>query len=252
MQEISYKCNKIFKASEKLIITSEGKVLQVYSYENSTLISKDKAVVIDNIYGIRAVSNDEIAIYYYKEGKIYGWNAFLLFFDIYYYQDNKTLKLGDGEKGGCIEIFDKNTLLLDRNQKIILIDTRNKIVKNEFKIDLYIDSIIKLNEQMLLVRNNRRIIQYEIHCFDLREICQKYIDVNFFWKYPENKLIISNDKEIIIYKSEKIQYGYLCDGCYEKPIIGKRFRCNECKNFDYCERCYEKKKESHGHTFTEY
>ena len=30
---------------------------------------------------------------------------------------------------------------------------------------------------MLLVRNNKRIIQYEIVCFDLREINQKDIDV---------------------------------------------------------------------------
>ena len=32
--------------------------------------------------------------------------------------------------------------------------------------------------------------------------------------------------------------GVTCDGCQAKPLMGPRFRCKACDNFDYCERCF--------------
>ena len=40
-----------------------------------------------------------------------------------------------------------------------------------------------------------------------------------------------------------------CDGCNMKPIVGKRYKCGVCPNFDFCEKCYEKEKENHKHDF---
>ena len=52
--------------------------------------------------------------HYYKDGKIFGWNAFLQFYDISIDEQIKTLKLGDGEYGGDIKLANKKTLLLSR------------------------------------------------------------------------------------------------------------------------------------------
>jgi hypothetical protein len=41
-----------------------------------------------------------------------------------------------------------------------------------------------------------------------------------------------------------------CDGCQKAPIIGKRFKCNDCDDFDYCSECYEKKDLEHNKTHT--
>lgn len=41
-----------------------------------------------------------------------------------------------------------------------------------------------------------------------------------------------------------------CDECKQFPIIGKRYRCNSCNDFDYCETCYFKNKMNHNHMFT--
>jgi hypothetical protein len=30
-----------------------------------------------------------------------------------------------------------------------------------------------------------------------------------------------------------------CDGCGVFPIVGTRYKCSVCKNFDYCSRCEE-------------
>jgi len=45
---------------------------------------------------------------------------------------------------------------------------------------------------------------------------------------------------------------FTCDGCKQYPIKGKRFKCNVCKDFDFCETCIKKKDELHDkiHTFT--
>jgi len=40
-----------------------------------------------------------------------------------------------------------------------------------------------------------------------------------------------------------------CDGCKMSPIIGNRYKCTICENFDYCESCEEKNSENHKHPF---
>ncbi len=40
-----------------------------------------------------------------------------------------------------------------------------------------------------------------------------------------------------------------CDGCHMNPLIGRRYKCETCPNFDFCEACYKKEKEKHGHQF---
>ena len=40
-----------------------------------------------------------------------------------------------------------------------------------------------------------------------------------------------------------------CDGCKMSPLVGKRYKCECCPNFDFCEECYKKKKAKHGHSF---
>ena len=34
-----------------------------------------------------------------------------------------------------------------------------------------------------------------------------------------------------------------------KPIVGNRFKCSICNEFDYCEKCEEKLADKHGHPF---
>ena len=52
-------------------------------------------------------------------------------------------------------------------------------------------------------------------------------------------------------KEEKKEVHVLvsCDGCHMHPLIGKRYKCEKCPNFDFCEACYEKEKQKHGHPF---
>lgn len=50
----------------------------------------------------------------------------------------------------------------------------------------------------------------------------------------------AKDGEVIHQKCE-------CDGCGVFPIVGTRYKCSVCKNFDYCSVCEETK--PHDHAF---
>ena len=59
----------------------------------------------------------------------------------------------------------------------------------------------------------------------------------------------SQDCKKDIKNGKEIHFGIICDGCGMKPLTGKRYKCKGCNDFDYCEKCYEKNKETHKHEF---
>jgi len=51
-------------------------------------------------------------------------------------------------------------------------------------------------------------------------------------------------------KSSSITHaGVTCDGCGMYPLVGNRFKCAVCHNFDFCNACEENNKETHPHPF---
>ncbi len=49
--------------------------------------------------------------------------------------------------------------------------------------------------------------------------------------------------------SNSIHSYVTCDGCGVKPIVGNRYKCTICNDFDYCELCEEKFSTNHPHPF---
>ena len=45
----------------------------------------------------------------------------------------------------------------------------------------------------------------------------------------------------------KIHYGVKCSSCQMYPITGIRYKCIQCNNFNFCEKCEEKYGQNHGH-----
>ena len=66
-----------------------------------------------------------------------------------------------------------------------------------------------------------------------------------------NKYPISPEHIVLPPSGEIIHCGVMCDGCGQTPITGIRYKCSECANFDYCEKCEEIFSEQHGHSFIE-
>ena len=66
-----------------------------------------------------------------------------------------------------------------------------------------------------------------------------------FGKEEEKKKEKKEEKK----EEKEIHRFARCDGCGMHPLIGKRYKCKICPNFDYCEKCLEKNKETHHHEF---
>jgi len=50
---------------------------------------------------------------------------------------------------------------------------------------------------------------------------------------------------------QEIHRHVACDGCSKTPIIGNRYKCNDCENYDLCGDCLLNKNKIHNekHTF---
>ena len=58
--------------------------------------------------------------------------------------------------------------------------------------------------------------------------------------------IKSDNKSLKSAKHKKIHPGVICDSC-NGPIVGVRYKCTICPDFDFCEKCEEKNNGEHGH-----
>ena len=85
-----------------------------------------------------------------------------------------------------------------------------------------------------------------------QEITNKLAET--FKEFPALNLSLNTEEDKKEKNKEKINekiihHHIICDGCGMKPLIGKRYKCKGCIDFDYCQKCYEKNKESHKHEF---
>ena len=90
-------------------------------------------------------------------------------------------------------------------------------------------------------------------CYEKNKESHKHefeiVKKSIYQKPPEFK---KEDKKPFGSLGEKVcHFGIQCDGCKCFPIIGKRYKCMVCPDFDYCEKCEEKNRIEHNHPFIE-
>lgn len=131
---------------------------------------------------------------------------YLKFYDIKDNKKIKTWKLGDHKSGENLLLLDKNNLIVEFNNKIVLIDPIKKTIRNEFK---HIDNndfrkMCLLNDKTFLVSSNSGLYQYELNKNKIIYKNKKEIeDANIIKKYPDEQLaIFVNFRQILIYGSK--------------------------------------------------
>ena len=212
----------IYKISNKKILIkyivdkySSQYNFEIYSYEKGKLIY-DKRFSIYEFLDLCIINEKEIIIYYYEYGKYYGFNAFLVFYDItndniLEYKEMKILKLGDYNDGDNICLINNNYVIVELDNKLLLVDIINFKINKSFKISYNINKIIRLNEKTFIIHevkssgNNKYyslLHHYEIENNNkIKLIKEKNFpsEIIFIGKYPGNKLIIAYGNEIKIY-----------------------------------------------------
>ena len=197
----------IYKILSNKILIQKYENFYVYSYEGGELIEninfEIKNIEFENVC---AINENEIAIYYSKKGKLYGENAFILFYDIKNNKEIQILKLGNYNNGRQMLLFDEYNLIVERNHKLVLIDPIKKTIKKEFKQerDGSFKKMIALNaKSFLVIDNDDYLYEYEIKNSTINLISSKVLEekLGCFDKYPDNGFIASEflDKHIFIY-----------------------------------------------------
>jgi len=110
-----------------------------------------------------------------------------------------------------------------QKQEIEKEEIKSKIVQNVTEI--ITQKIEKLKEELI-----KKTV----------EETTKAIDQSFYYSNSNKK------------PNNSVHERYTCDGCGVFPIVGARFKCNECHDFDFCEKCEEKLGDEHGHEMTKH
>ena len=141
--------HKIYKLFNDRIITYRNGIRQqfeIYSYKEGKLSRRyffdlcEDMNKLPRIADICGLNEGGSIIYYYTQGKLFGHNAYLQFINKFY-SDMKKLKLGDRDdldNENHMLLIDQNNLIVELNRKFLLIDTKNAIIKNEFKFKFLI------------------------------------------------------------------------------------------------------------------
>lgn len=53
----------------------------------------------------------------------------------------------------------------------------------------------------------------------------------------------------VVEQDLSVHVNVRCDNCKTFPVTGRRYKCLQCNNFDYCEKCYLINKSVHSHVF---
>ena len=210
------KYSKIYKLSEKEIFTNRDystNEFPVFIYENNELKKNGEFVIKFKFYrALSVINKNEFAIYHWREGRIYGDNAFITFYDTKSRKETFTINLGNFSNGWQMILGDENNIIVEFNKNLLVINVNNKkiITKyeiKELKVDDVLDCgpIIALSESSFIVGLRFEIILFDFYFKDKIKIYDKKCSRNEdqcykMVKYPGNKLIITeNGNTLVIY-----------------------------------------------------
>ena len=193
------------------------------------------------------------------------------------YNDNNSIRKIENENDYKIFLqkkISKINLDISQNSKIYKqeLEKQEEIVKNKQKLN----KLIKLEKEMdksekekikemtglinkfgfganSLIKNIHSIhIGKNIQKQNIRkEICILIKKLNLYEKKEEKEPLHlkAKPKEGKNNNKKDIHRDYICNGCNTKPIIGIRYECAICPNFEYCEKCEKSFGLNHGHPF---
>ena len=178
--------------------------------------------------------------------------------------ENNNININNIQEDNFLKEKIKQTIINQQKQKIReerlkqekeLKEKERIKQKNEIKINFQnANDIINTHKNLGNDIDNQEIINIIDQNFEkFRENLINESKVQSSKIIMESKLKLQEDNNIEnepeTPSSVEIHEGCVCNGCGDFPIIGIRYKCVECKDFDYCEKCHADKKFIHKHPF---
>ena len=187
-------------------------ILKIYPFKDGEI--KDNYIIIieKEDLDIYVVDENQVALSFIQKG-IFGYNTFIIFYDIKNDKQIKSLKFDDLNN---IDIFSLNSEYailrkeeINTNKKVMILFNKKKYkIEEEILLDDLFYSLIPLNDKYFLTfdKKNRKINQYEfimnnknkIKLKEVKEIKDKD-NIYSFGKYPGNKIYLEFSGNICIY-----------------------------------------------------
>jgi len=212
MEETEEKIQSAFFAKGKSLTVYEHKYY-IYLYTNGQFINDKNITEIVkktslNLNNICQTNENELVIFSREKTKLFGDYDYLLFYNTKNNEILKKLKIGKKNE----YFWDKNDmfyiggddLILQRDSisgpKFILVDTKNRNIKNEFNYEISVNNCIYLNEKLFLSNYYGDLILFEFEnskSIILKE--KRELHCILALKYPGNRIITTNEQKISLY-----------------------------------------------------
>ena len=148
-----------------------------------------------------------------------------------------------------VPVFNKVNEILNHTVEQVKNVAKEHIKKEETEEEkkAQIEQIKKITKEAIKEINNLTKLVIE----QSNALIEKISKSNNSFKDDDVILFKEFKKEHQEQKEKKgpIHFNVLCDGCKMNPIRGNRYKCKGCPDFDFCENCYQKNKDNHGHEF---
>ena len=178
-------------------------------------------------------------------------------------EEKKELLLSNEILGKKVEENELNTIPVFNKVNEILsltVEQVKSVAIDHIKKEVSEDIKEKVKEKKAQIEQIKKITKEAIK--EINSLTKLVIEQsNALIEKISNNIKIDNDDDETVLKSTKkeqkdqkekkgpIHFNVLCDGCKMNPIRGNRYKCKGCPDFDFCENCYQKNKDSHGHEF---
>lgn len=198
------KSKNIFVLSEIDILTyaDDDDYLYFHKYENNELTLDNKGIMIEKkgINSICKIKQNEIIISCWENKKFFGYNYYLIFYDI---KNKFVIKIID--IGGKMCLLNYKNLIVADSSKIYLIDLINrkilsKISGKHWSSKKY--SLVKIfGDSFIIIAKN--IYQYEIKNEKIVYKSTNIFNANIALMLPSNELLFENSSGITIFQFPK-------------------------------------------------